>query len=133
MKWTFGVLLVAACRFTQAAEVKSQAPQDVCERLSAAVEDGVKELSQIRVDGLTDDSAPRETNRQLEKVITTNLMQMHLTLMQANKCTLPKTTFYDTAYYTDALSCATARLKARADDKETPPDCVRSKWTRMWK
>jgi len=127
----FGALLVAACGFAQAADNKPPTQSGTCEQLGAAVEDGVMELTFIRVDGVTDNSAARETNRQLQKVVVTNLMQMHLTLMAANKCPLPKTTFSDGAYYLDALNCSTALLKAKQSDKDMPPECDRRKWVRM--
>jgi hypothetical protein len=132
MKWTLGVLLVAVCGFAQAADTKPQRPQTTCDKLAAAFESGVKELSFIRSEGVPDNSAARETNRQLEKVVTTNIMQMHLTLMQANKCTLPTANISDVDYYIDALSCTTAMLKAPPGEKEMPPECDRSKWTRMF-
>lgn len=126
-----GVLLVAACGFAQAAE-KAPAPAGSCEALTGAVEGGLKALSFISANGMGDNSAARESNRQLEKVVETNLMQMNLSLLQANKCPVPKGPLVDNVYYLDALKCSNALMKGRLDnDKSTPPECDRSKWKRM--
>ena len=126
MKWTLGVLLVAVCGFAQAADTKPQGQQTVCDSLAASVEEGVKDLSHYRFDGAFDNSAVRETNRQLQKVVTTNLIQANLTLMQANKCVLPKLPINDYAYRSAALKCATS---TKPKD-EVAPECVRPNWTR---
>jgi DNA gyrase/topoisomerase IV subunit B len=131
MKWTLGVLLVAVCGFARAADINSQIQQaKICEALANAVEDGVKELAFLRSQVELERSAPRETNQQLEKVVTTNLMQMHLTLMQANKCPLPRTTFADSAYSDKAFACSKALIRAQAGDKAFPEACDRTKWAR---
>jgi hypothetical protein len=131
MKWTFGVLLVAVCGFAQAADMSAQVQQaKTCDALASGVEDGVKELSFLRSEAELERSAARETNLQLEKVVTTNLMQMHLALMQANKCPLPKAAFTDSAYSDNAFNCSKALIKAQTGDKAFPEACDRTKWVR---
>jgi hypothetical protein len=130
MKWTLGVLLVAVCGFAQAAD-KAQTQTGTCDTLAAAFEDGVKELSFSHAQGMFETSAAREANLQLEKVATTNLMQMHLTLLAANKCPLPKTPLSDNAYGDDAFACAKDIEKnATSGNKDFPASCDRAKWTR---
>ena len=120
----FGVLLVAACGFAQAADSKS--PSGVCEGLAAEVDASLKELAYYSIDGTFDDSAPRETNRKLQKVIASNLIQANLTLMQANKCALPKLPIYENAYRSAALKCFTVDQPKDG----VAPECIRSKWVR---
>jgi hypothetical protein len=128
----FGVVLVFFSLTCNAADTKSQPPAGGCDNLAAAVESGAKELSFIRVDGAADNSAARESNRQLQKVVATNLMQMNLSLMQANRCNLPRVPFSDSSYYLSALSCSTALLKSQLNQvSDSPAECDRSKWTRM--
>ena len=131
MKWTLGVLLVAVCGFAQAADTATMAQQaKTCAALTTELEDGVKELSFSRVQAELERSATRETNLQLEKVVTTNLMQMHLAPLQSAKCPLPNGPFSDGAYYDNALSCAKAMIRAQPGDKTFPEACDRTKWSR---
>lgn len=126
MKWMAGVALLAAASLAHAADSKSS----TCEALSAAFEAGLKDLAVIRADAGLDNSAPRETNRQLRKVFTADVMRMNLDLLQAGKCPLPKEPVSDYAYYLDALKCSTAMLRSQPGDKELPDECDRAKWTR---
>ena len=123
MKWTIGVLLVAACGFAQAADSKPQG--GVCEALATEVESSLKELAYYSVNGNFDDSAPRETNRKLQKVVAANLIQANLALMQANKCAMPRLPIYESAYRSAALKCLTAEQTDTA-----APECIRTKWSR---
>jgi hypothetical protein len=103
-----------------------------CEALAGAIEGGLKALSFISANGMGDNSAARESNRQLEKVVETNLMQMNLGLLQANRCPAPKGPLVDNVYYLDALKCSNALMRGRNEnDKNNPPECDRSKWKRM--
>ena len=127
MKWTLGVLLVAVCGFAQAADTATMAQQaKTCDALATEVEASVKELAYYSVNGAFDDSAPRETNRKLQKVVASNLIQANLALMQANKCTLPKLPIYESAYRSAALKC----LSAEQPKDGVAPECVRTKWSR---
>lgn len=131
LRW-LGMTLITFAATCGAADMKALPSGEVCENLGTAIESGMKELSFIRVDGAADNSAARESNRQLEKVVVTNLMQLNIGLMQANRCNLPKTPFSDSAYYLSALSCSNALLKAQLDrSSESPVECDRSKWSRM--
>jgi hypothetical protein len=119
----FGVLLVAACGFAQAADNKSQG---TCDALAAAVEGGVRDLAHYSFDGTFDSSAMRETNRQLQKVVASNLIQANLTLMQANRCPLPKLPVDEYAYRSAALKC----LSAVKPKDGVAPECIRPNWVR---
>jgi hypothetical protein len=121
----FGVLLVAACGFAQAAD-RAPALAGSCEALAATVEAGVRDLAFYSIDGTFDSSAARETNRQLQKVVASNVIQANLTLMQANRCALPKLPIDENAYRSAALKCFTA---AKPKDG-VAPECIRPTWTR---
>jgi hypothetical protein len=125
MKWTLGVLLLTAFGLSPAAD-KVPGQQSACDALSAEVEASVKELSYYSVDGTFDDSAPRETNRKLQKVVASNLIQSNLALMQANKCPMPRQPIYESAYRSAALKC----LNAEQPKEGVAAECIRTKWTR---
>jgi hypothetical protein len=129
MKWTIGVLLVAACGGAHAADAKPQAGS--CESFANAFDNGAKELAYIEAGGVGDNSAARESNRLLERVIATNVMQMNLNLMQLNKCAAPKQPVYAGDYGLDAMKCSNAVMRGRlSGDKSSPPECDRGKWTK---
>jgi hypothetical protein len=121
----FGVLLVAACGFAQAVD-KVPAQPGACDALAAEVEASVKELAYYSIDGTFDDSAPREANRKLQKVVASNLIQSNLALMQGNKCQMPKQPIYESAYRSSALKCFTAEKPKEG----VAPECIRTNWTR---
>jgi hypothetical protein len=127
MKWTLGVLLVAVCGFAQAEDVKASPQQArTCQALADVIEANVRDLAFYNIDGTFDGSAARETNRQLQKVVATNLIQSNLLLMQANRCSLPKLPVDDEAYRSAALKCFTASKPKEG----VAPECIRPKWTR---
>lgn len=123
MKQLLAAFLVLVCGVASA----QARPTAICDRLAQAVEDNAKNLSYYRVSGIADDSAPRETNRLLQRVIYTNMLQSNLTLMQANKCALPSTPVVDDAYTSSALKCMTAKVNAHS---KFPPECDQSSWVR---
>jgi hypothetical protein len=59
-------------------------------------------------------------------------IQANLTLMQANKCAMPKAPVDYGPYLTQALKCNIARSSAlRAGDHNLPAECDRDKWVRQ--
>jgi hypothetical protein len=121
----FGVLLVAVYGFAAAADMKSQ--QSGCDRFAVAVEDGVKALAATA----QYDGAANEVQRKLESNSILKEIQANLTLMQANKCQLPKDPVGSRWYFSAAFQCDMARNKAlRAGDKQQPPECDRDRWVR---
>jgi len=95
-----------------------------CASLNSQFESSNKELSYLNTSGLTDDSAPRETNRQLKAVNERLAQSMVLDRMIQAKCALPSQLSDDVYYWKPAFDCAMAR--GDADIKEK---CDRSKWT----
>ena len=101
-----------------------RAEEAVCGKLAQAYEDSNKAIGAIIARGLGDDSAVRQTNRELETV--NERLQQIITLQQmaAYKCRFPIDASSGGAYLMQAVKCRTARLQGQ----DNPPDCARSKW-----
>lgn len=115
--------IVAVC-FTLPAYAESIQDR-LCEVYSDLYEGANKELASIAVSGIGDDSAPRETNRQLKKLNERIFQLITVTQMQFHGCTVPKVPSSDIAYIIDAIECSTSRLTEGLDT----PECDRSSWT----
>jgi hypothetical protein len=96
----------------------------VCQQFEWQIRTAEMNLAAELADGFGDNSAPRETNRQLRYANSWASVQTHLGLMAANKCPLFSRPITATTYLTAALECATARLKAEKDS----PKCRRNLW-----
>lgn len=81
-----------------------------------------KHLSSIWADGIGDDSAPRETNRQLKALNERMEQLIVIQQMQAIGCKLPEQTSSHWHYLSPALDCELER------DLESPK-CNRDTWT----
>ena len=75
-------------------------------------------------EGIGDDSAPRQTNRDVENSNSLLRASMVLTLMQAHHCALPDHSPSMATYLSPALSCVTDRLKGTSE----PPTCNQATW-----
>lgn len=106
----------------------------ICDRLAAAVEGSIKELSYYEYDGIFDNSAVRQTNRQLGKSVEMAVIQANLTLMQGYKCALPKLLITLNAYSMNAFECHSAglRIGKSPDVSKGIPECDRSEWSRSY-
>ncbi len=83
-----------------------------------------KRVAMEGADGVGDNSAPRETMRQL-KIVNLNLMrQMNLDMMIAGKCPLPTNPVGDGEYLVNALECSTKITQGDHKAKE----CVMENW-----
>lgn len=120
-------VMAAALVWCGAAAAQTK-PVSFCDALAQTVEDNVKSLSYYRVSGVGDDSAARETNRLLQKVAYSNLLQATLIQMQANKCPVPTLPLTDDAYTSSALKCMKARITPPRSSN--PPECEESAWVR---
>lgn len=84
-----------------------------------------KRLASEKADGVGDNSAPRETMRQL-KILNLNMMrQMNLDMMIAGKCLLPDKPASDFNYSINALQCATKIVQGNYN----APECDYSAWS----
>jgi hypothetical protein len=112
-----------------------QGSPGVCVAFSGAVIDGEKELAYISVDGVGDNSAPRETVRAVNSSVEMSRIQANITLMAAQQCPLPNQPVDINAYGLAALDCKIANTKiALAMTKgatfSLAPECERAAWKR---
>jgi hypothetical protein len=134
-----GCFLTLAFGFVASFQLASaQAP--TCATMLSEFEDANKELSVIMSDGIADNSAPRETNRQLKELNQRFIQSMIIDRMLAMKCTLPTQLSSPKYYMLPALECETASTKAMSaairlpsagsftDDPEYKAKCDRSVW-----
>lgn len=99
--------------------------QRLCEVFENLYDGANKQLGAIFVEGFSDDSAPRETNRQI-RMLNQRLFQLILIFqMQAYECDVPKHPSDGMGYYVDAMECSTERIKGNLEH----PECDRSEWT----
>lgn len=93
-----------------------------CEQLKSLYDDQDKHIALINVRGIGDDSAPRATLRQLQKLEHLLQKQMLLDFMTRKKCKFPD--HVSSQYRLNAIKCGTQILKGNSSH----PDCDKSKW-----
>jgi hypothetical protein len=106
------------------AAAAAPATPGVCSKLAADYDQIDKALALTYAEGVGDNSAPRETNRQIESANYLARGSMTLTLMQAHHCAMPDHASSDSRYISAALNCATDMLKSSAD----APSCKMDTW-----
>ena len=109
-----------------AATVPTPPSSSVCPKLATDYDQIEKSLAVTEAEGIGDNSAPRETNRQVEDSNLLTRASMMLTLMEAHHCTLPDHAPSAARYLSSALTCAKDRLKG-ALGAETP-SCKMQDW-----
>ncbi len=92
----------------------------LCEAYNNTYTEANKNLAMITADGISDNSAPRETNRQLETLNQRTLQLMLIQQMEAHGCRVPKLISTGGGYLGNALACS---LKSYDS-----PECDRQKW-----
>ena len=85
---------------------------------------GNKQLSSIFVEGIGDDSAPRETSRQLRALNVRMEQLIVIQQMQSIGCKLPEQISSISHYLSPALDCGNARLRGNSES----PKCDRDTW-----
>jgi hypothetical protein len=146
----FAAVVVAACPLgasaqptpSPAAASKPAGPYDACREAALAVDDGLRDLGEAglaKIEGISDNSAPRATLRAAERTAIFTAIQANLTLMSALRCpAAPQLPISDDVYLSAAIDCSTARdayisQKIKGDvapgveaaDKEK---CTKSNW-----
>ncbi len=119
------VLLLLAAAALMATPAQAQTPP-LCERINTSLDNLAKDDAAIFAEGLGDNSAPRETTRQLREL--NNGIQRN-TLVQvaiANRCSLARIPPGAGAFMLPAMECATQRL--RQPTSTEIPQCDRSTW-----
>lgn len=104
---------------------QSYAAQPLCNEFEAALDDYLKLTAKTYVEGIGDNSAPRETTRLLQVNNYLQLANMNLTLLNQNKCAVRSTPISHFKYLSEAMACNLAMLE-RSDEKDLA--CDMSRW-----
>ena len=94
-------------------------PSPVCGNLAVEYEAVSKAMSRITAEGLSDDSAPRLTLRELRKQTEMQKAGVIVQLMQAHHCEAPASAPSQYRYVEKITECA----KAGKLDKDDSPEC----------
>jgi hypothetical protein len=119
-----GASVLATPTVALAAPAASAASGSTCSGLAKSYDQVEKSLAMTYAEGVGDNSAVRETNRQTENSNDLAKASIVISLMQAHHCTLPDHAPTMGTYISDALTCATDRLKGTAD----APSCKMENW-----
>jgi len=144
-----GVLMVFGPSFCVAAT--HQAPPkahetEQCRLASAAIDNALKEMSLLTMEGIQDNSAPRATMRAAQSSNLQSQIQNNILLMRSYGCAPYAQPITDNVYLVPAIKCMTARKNEEAaalrsqlglptSDSAKAPDttseelCDQSKWT----
>jgi hypothetical protein len=90
---------------------------ETCETLAAKYADQDKQISLIFKMGVGDNSAARETNRQVETANALMRKQMLIVYMQAAKCPLPK--IFEQKFMSAAVACVLSPPDSKYCDMST--------------
>lgn len=112
----FAVLALGLASFAHA--------EPTCPDFDAAIDKLTKNIALSSAEGLVENSAPRQTNRELRINNQLQLININLSLMAQNKCAARKAPVNPMVYLSEALDCATAQLKGEQDS----PACDMTKW-----
>ena len=124
-------LIIAALLASPVAAFGQVAPkptdaQATCAAFNASIDLSEKRLSEELADGLTDNSAPRATLRELRALNEWGQIKLAIDLMRDHRCAMPKRVPIETRYITQAIECSRARLTNRTTS--TPPQCDKATW-----
>lgn len=98
--------------------------QTLCEECEKSIDHSLKLIASYYADGIADDSAPRETSRQLKMNNEYFKIMINLQLMESNNCKPINHTLNYTKYLKDAIECATQKLMGNYDS----PECDINSW-----
>ncbi len=114
------------------ATISTSASSPTCAQLGQRFVSSNKTQAALFAEGFGDNSAARETNRQLKIQNERLSQQMTLQVMIAKSCSIPTEESSELLYMIPALGCATKRLtQSSGVTIGTPPEpeeCDRSKW-----
>jgi hypothetical protein len=111
------------------AQTVAAKPTTKCGRLADQWRGYEVDLANNHADGAADDSVPRATMRDVEDSATFTQAQITLELMEVNKCALPDGPPAYLVFFSEALSCRLARMKATLDQlKAGVPECDSKNW-----
>ena len=113
------------CVVGSSSHATEKTPQQVlCDVYNNVYEGANKTIASVEAEGTFDNSAPRETNRQL-KVLNERILQLIvIQQMHAHGCKIPKTTSSGVGYTVDATKCSTERIMGNIG----APECDQTNW-----
>lgn len=126
MKRVSGVLFTLAALYSYSPAI-GQPDQATCGLLLGQWDSAEKDIAEIYARGISDDSAPRATLREMETANALATANMALQLMRDHHCPLPRMVPSFGAYAVPAMQCRTAQLRGETNS----PSCDRSRWQRL--
>ena len=97
------------------------ADEKLCEVYAGEYDGANREMARIVAEGILDNSAPRETARQLELLNERLLQLITMQQMEFHGCDLPKIPSGSAGYFISALNCKTK-------GEIGSPECDTGKW-----
>jgi hypothetical protein len=110
----------------QPGTVLSESTKALCKTAESLIEELLKSIAYESVAGIGDNSAPRETNRQLKVVAATNQLHIQQFHMQSLQCPAIQWSISYSAFTSAALGCS---LASTTND-EYKEKCNRKNWSR---
>ena len=104
----------------------TEATRALCKTAESIIEEQLKSIAYESVAGIGDNSAARETNRQLKVVAATNQLHTQQLHMQSLQCPAIRWNITHTVFISDALGCS---LASTSND-EYKEKCNRKNWSR---
>lgn len=117
-------VLAGATLATMLASSVATAQSVLCRQLEGQIRLAEMNMAAEFAEGVGDNSAPRETTRQLRIGNQWAAVQAHLATMQANSCAPISRAISGSRYIGAALACSTDRLRGQSN----PESCKRSTW-----
>lgn len=111
---------------TKPAAAPAAALAGTCATLMRQYDGASMDLAANFASSVGDNSAPRATLRQMEDANSLATAKIALDLMRDNRCPMPKSAPSMGPYVSQALACATDRMKASGS--ESPESCKRENW-----
>lgn len=110
----------------QPVTVLSESTKALCKTAESLIEELLKSIAYESVAGIGDNSAPRETIRQLKVVAATNQLHIQQFHMQSMQCPAIQWSISHSAFTSAALGCS---LASTTND-EYKEKCNRKNWSR---
>ena len=104
----------------------TEAARALCKNAESLIEDSLKTIAYENTSGMGDNSAPRETNRQLRIVAASNVIYTQQLHMQSLQCPSIQWSISYLPFTSFALTCSLA-IARNEDYKEK---CNRKSWSR---
>jgi hypothetical protein len=123
--------IVVAISIAFAGPMLAQSPASTdCRALSTAIDYAEKDMSMLYVEGVGDDSAPREAVRQQQVGNDLQVIALNMALAARLGCPSRREPVTTRNYMSAAIKCQTALNAGTTQAPKDPPECFRENWTR---